>query len=450
LKLDGINDSSTCLKAFNDKALVGTTNGNLIILDTEMALVIVDRHELSERAITSIRLFEEQITVYFNQNEFISGELNGDKLVNKRKHHRYHLVHDARYVKDSPSDELLTLGSRKIGTKIEACIQHRKVGGIRSISDNKGPWASKSFAPQILDVSDEGMILMVNRDGLIHLRNSSDSTINAQYDIGNSLKNNEGGIGLVIPNNVGHSIFYAGAKYEELNIASFTPGEVLSGKFNWEPEGDGGRNFISSIDHHERFIVLGLRRSIIVFKLNAKRSAPKEADELHEALQEYHEDGRSTEEAEYAALIDDTRDTQTESESESGKESEDGGSPKKAKYAAPIDDTGDTQTESESESGQESEDMSDTQMRLKIASESSETRGSHARDSEADSASDSGEIPCGRLGKNTRDTRHQSVGDFSEDQQKQLLSDNDRDFKALQAGVDSLQAILDKRTEGKP
>lgn len=227
---------------------------------------------------------------------------------------------------------------------MESCIQHERVGEIRSILDRQG----RAILPcQVLDVSERGMILVDGR-GRICLRDSSDSTVDTDSAIGNSLEGNTGGVGLLIPNPIGHSIVYAGAKFEELNIASFLPRKALSAKFNWDTKGDPVKNFISSIDYHEGSVVLGLRRSVIVFKLDSETSAPTEPDKLRKALQEYQKN-RSAIEKE-CTLDHDTSDTQMKSASKFRNESED---------------TSNIQTESESElESTESQDnqASDSEM----------------------------------------------------------------------------------------
>lgn len=191
-------------------------------------------------------------------------------------------------------------------------------------------------------------MILVDGRGRICLRDSSDSTVDTDSAIGNSLEGNTGGVGLLIPNPIGHSIVYAGAKFEELNIASFLPRKALSAKFNWDTKGDPVKNFISSIDYHEGSVVLGLRRSVIVFKLDSETSAPTEPDKLRKALQEYQKN-RSAIEKE-CTLDHDTSDTQMKSASKFRNESED---------------TSNIQTESESElESTESQDnqASDSEM----------------------------------------------------------------------------------------
>lgn len=298
MKLDS---TITCLKAFGRKALVGTKCGKLIILDINLKsqpiLKFGNEYQLSRKGITSIRLRKLDnsihVIVCFDENKFIRGKLCKNNLEMHEDLHRDHLVHDARYVKGSTTPEPLTIGLREEDS--ELCIQHEKAGKIRSLFPYKG---REILPPKILDISERGMIFVDYENGLVSLRDSSDSTVVINSSIGNSLTNNKGGIGLLIPNGPGYSIIYAGAKLKELNITAFLPHKALSAKFDWHPREDRGENYISSIDYHKDSIVLGLRCSIIVFKLDSKSSMPRKPDKLCEALREYHENRSSMEKAE--------------------------------------------------------------------------------------------------------------------------------------------------------
>jgi len=296
IKLNGI--SITYLKAFEGGALVGTECGTLYILDTETQSTLVERRsqKLSDHAITSIRLFKGKrikATVCFNDNNFLSGKISGYKFIYKSLPQDYQ-VQEAQYIGNWTTHKLLTFGTqvKPFETRLKACIQDEEVDQARYVF-NKEEY--RLIQPRVLDVSAKGVIYLIDKGGLIYLWDSRYGIMDYTGSIGNSL-NNGGGIGLLIPNELGHSILYAGGSYDELNITSFRAGRSLS-KFNWEPNRDGRGKLISSIDYYENFIVLGLRHSIIIFKLGCEGSTPTEADKLHQALQEYYEDDSSTEEA---------------------------------------------------------------------------------------------------------------------------------------------------------
>lgn len=281
-----------------------------------MKLVIGSTYQLSDHVITSIRLFEgrtTRATVSFNQDTFISGELDGNRFTYIH-FGRDHLVHDARYVK-STSRELISLGPRKDGTG--ACMSgYGDRGGFSSIDKPSG----KFHTPQILDISDRGMILITDGDGIFYIWDSSTKSMTHASENGDPFKDD---IAILIPNEFGQITIFAGAK--RLNIrfmARFMArrSNRKSPKFDWEPERHDGENSISSIDYHKNCIVLGLRRSVIIFKLDSERSMPKEPDKLRQVLGEYLEGGSSTEKVKCATLDDDTQDGNA---SESGKRSED-------------------------------------------------------------------------------------------------------------------------------
>ena len=261
-------------------------------------------YKLFDSPITSIRVFNGdaiKVTICSNKNTFIDGKLQGCELV-PTEIPRDLLVQDARYVANGESHNLLTVGFQQWNPT--ACMQDETMTKNRPIYENE----NQSLVPLILDISEEGLILADNQDGLIYLRHSADESVKFESHIGNSLENNYGGVGLLIPSKVGHSIFYAGQKYAELNVVSFTPGSSFSELFLWQSDFDGDRNFISSIDHYQDHIVLGSQRSIILFSLGAN-SSPREPQKLCRALEE-------TAETLYGDFNDDLEESVEESETE--------------------------------------------------------------------------------------------------------------------------------------
>lgn len=397
-------------------------------------------YPLSRYGVTSIRLDEGNIiraTICFNEKEYIIGKFDKDEFIYEIIL-KNHMITDARYVED----KFLTLSTQgeSSKTKIVACIQDLK--GDRTSRSIFPKRQYDRLKPRISDVSVKGVVLSINPDGLVHLRDSNNSTFDYELTIGMRYANNQGSIGLLIPRKVGHSIIFAGARYKELNITNVAP-ELgrISDIFDWEPERNDRKNSISSIDYYKDFIVLGLRRSVIVFKLDSERGAPKEPDKLREVLQEYHKDGSSTEEAECVALDHDTGNTYTKSASESGKESAD---------------TSDTEMEFESESesnGTQHSNARDSEMHSTSdsgenqcgsfdkgsASESEpiEAQDGNSSDNEMDSASSSGENPCERLGKDTRATK-QEVTD-------QAFRDIEHGFKKIKALMAIIRPVLRDR-----
>ncbi len=68
----------------------------------------------------------------------------------------------------------------------------------------------KDYPQDILDISDEGLILVNDLEGMIYLRHYSDDTIRIDEPIGNSLENNGVAVGLLVSVEGGCIIVYAG------------------------------------------------------------------------------------------------------------------------------------------------------------------------------------------------------------------------------------------------
>lgn len=120
---------------------------------------------------------------------------------------------------------------------------------------------------------------------MIYLWYYSNDTIRIDEPIGNSLENNGVAVGLLVSVEGGCIIVYAGQKKLELVISSFSTGESvdLEENFGWEGIEKVEGNFICAMDHYQRLIVLGFRRSIFLFRL-ADDGSLEEPDKLAGAL----------------------------------------------------------------------------------------------------------------------------------------------------------------------
>jgi len=338
-------------------------------------------YKLFNSPITSIRVFNSdaiKVTICSNKNTFIDSKLQGYKLV-QTEIPRDLLVQDARYVANGESHNLLTVGFQQWNPT--ACIQDETMTKNRPIYENQ------SLVPEILDISEEGLILADNQDGLIYLRHSTNESVKFESYIGNSLENNYGGVRLLIPSKVGHSIFYAGQKYAELNVVSFTPGSSFSELFLWQSNFNSDRNFISSIDYYQDHIVLGSQRSIILFSLGAN-SLPREPQELCRALEETAETlygnfnndlEESVEESETEISDDKTSEGPEESEEESESEG-----PEESKEESESEGPEESEEESESKGPEESEEESKSEGPEK-SEEESESEGPEESEEESES-----------------------------------------------------------------
>ena len=325
-----LDDTITCLKAFEGKAFIGTKSGELIIFNTQIENNRLEFNELDRRSyeneITSIRLYKKDsivninsivnIIVCFDKTRFIHGKFVRDKLRNLQTLYRHHLVHDAQYVTNGNFSEYLSVGlHNRLNPGIY--IQRREEEQIEHISTGSGA--------QILDISDKGKILIDSGYGDLYLRDSTDYSLNTAYNNHKGLVDYGSGLGALISSSVGCCIVYAGNNFKDLIITNCS---TSSPTFFWGLDEKHVKSSISSIDSYENSIILGLRESFIVFKIDVEKSAPMEPNTLLDTLHKHQKyipytESTSESENESEGTVDDTH-MMSESESESTESSHSG------------------------------------------------------------------------------------------------------------------------------
>lgn len=258
----------TSLATINGINLVGTRSGFLIVYSHLPSVHGFKEYKISQHPISCISLYRRRditVTICFNQKDFIQGELIGREFLNIRTIRRTFFVQTARYIIQNRTSNLLSIGyndQRRLYIHDDNTKKTRPL--VKDSVDLSGG--------SILDCSKEGYILFDDADGLIYLQDILSKKIR-KHIIGNSLENNDGGHGCLVPYDSGLSIFYAGTKYPELAIANYMQQNIvrvfLKQVFLWQGESEQGwseQGFISSISCYRNQVVLGLRHSVIIFQ----------------------------------------------------------------------------------------------------------------------------------------------------------------------------------------
>jgi len=270
LELDGV--IITCLKTFKERVLVGTKCGHLVIFSLSPFGEDKKTYKLSSNSITSIRLFQGECikaTICSNKDTFIEGILNGNEL-DYEEIGRDHLVQDARMIEDNGSYKLYTIGLK------EGRLYKQNEDICSPMFNDRDDLPEA----EVVDISEQGLILLNDYEGYIFLRHISDKNI--MYEGCNNEDENGGRVGILVPSQAGHFVIYLGYQYSDVRIFSFeTEKDELREKYKWlgEEECEG---FISSMDYYEDRVALGGGRSIILLNLEFIINELKFSDALYD------------------------------------------------------------------------------------------------------------------------------------------------------------------------